>query len=368
MPFPWRATALLVTSLSLGAGIAACAHELPPEPVEGRLDSLPTGGEPAQLTRNAGADRGAAFTRDGAAFWYSWERVDRADHDFCLGLLPVNGGTRREEICHPVAAANPDSTNWYLWAAPHPDGRRLAWFRLSSYRWGSPLSFPFSGEIVIATPATDGTPARIDSLQGFPILVAPGHFHQQPEHLLWANDSTLVYLAVLVAVEFGQSLPQDTLRSGVELGTLTLTSTGVKMGYVPGTTGASGVAVAPDGSLYFTLNGDNRIFHTTLAGGTPTAAFDAGPGTTVARDPEVHDTVAYLIVDGDVTDRFLANIGDIQSDGGGQLWRVSATGRGPIDTTMRWRRPVVSPDGTRLIAEGTDTLTGRTDLYELRLH
>ncbi|HET7042759.1 MAG TPA: hypothetical protein VFI13_12100, partial [Gemmatimonadales bacterium] len=255
MPIPlrWRATALLL--------LAACAHEAPPDPVIGGLDSLPDPAPPVRLTLNPASDVAPAWTPDGGGIWYSFERLDRADHDLCLGLIRPTGGTREREVCHTNPAANPDSVNRYLWAAPHRDGRRVAWFRLSAGR-GSPLSFPFAGEVVLGTFGPDGTLTRVDSIRAFPFQVAPGHYHQQPERLQWADDSTLVYLAVLVAVEFGQALPQDTLYSGVEIGTLRLTPSGTEAGYIPGTAGASGLSVARDGAIYFTLKGDNRIFRT----------------------------------------------------------------------------------------------------------
>jgi hypothetical protein len=104
-----------------------------------------------------------------------------------------------------------------------------------------------------------------------------------------------------------------------------------------------------------------------VAGGAIDTIFDMGPGTVVARDPAVLDTTAYAIVDGDVQDRFLALLGDIQSDGGGDLWRVTPGTRTLVDNSHRWRRPVISPDGSTLIIEGRDTVTGTTDLYRLRL-
>ncbi|HET7042989.1 MAG TPA: hypothetical protein VFI13_13305, partial [Gemmatimonadales bacterium] len=109
-----------------------------------------------------------------------------------------------------------------------------------------------------------------------------------------------------------------------------------------------------------------RIFRTGLAGTAIDTVFDLGPGTTIARDPMVLDTVAYAIVDGDVTYRYLANLGSIQSDGGGDLWRVTLTTRARLDSTRRWRHPVVSPDGSRLVAEGRDNATGLNDLYLMR--
>lgn len=358
MPLQWRATALLL--------LAACAHESPPEVSLSILDSAPDPTLPVRLTLNPGSDEGPALTPDGRRVWYSWERLDRSDHDFCLGLMPVTGGTRDPEVCHTNPPANPDSVNRYLWAAPHRDGRRVAWFRLSAGR-GSPLSFPFAGEVVVAALGRDGAAARVDSIRAFPFLVAPGHFHQQPERLQWVNDSTLVYLAVLVAVEFGHALPQDTLHSGVELGTLTITPSGTHASYIPGTTGASGLWVTPDGAIYFTLNGDNRIFRTGLTGATIDTVFDLGPGTVIARDPAIFDTTAYVIVDGDVAYQTLPLIGSVQSDAGGDLWRVTAGGtRVRLDSTLRWRHPAVSPDGRTLVVEGRDPATHLNDLYLMR--
>lgn len=358
MTYPWKATAFLV--------LAACAHELPPEPRVVQLDTFPSAGPPIRLTNNPGRDAAPAFSADGLGLWYSWEKIDRSDLDICLGLLSLAGGTRLREECHTAGTANPDSVNWYLWAAPHADGHRVAWFRLSAKR-GSPLSFPYSGEVVIADLGQRRGPPKIDSVQAFPIQVAPGHVHQQPQELQWLDDTTLVYLDVLIAVEFGQSLPQDTLYSGVEVGILTLGSGGVRKGFIPGTDGASGVAVGPGGQVYFTLKGDNRIFRTGAAGGVIDTVYDLGPGTTIARDPAIHDTVAYVIVDGDVQYRPLGLLGLIQGDAGGALWRVTPGTRTLLDSTLRWQHPAISADGATLLLEGRSPGTGKTDLYMMRL-
>lgn len=357
MPLHWRATALLF--------VAACAHELPPEPVTGLLDSFGDPGPPARLTFNAGRDAAAAFTPDGRGIWYSWEKIDRSDRDLCLGFLAPDGGTRTREYCHTRASANPDSANWYIWAAPHPDGRRVAWFRMSAIHAPIP-SFAPSGEVVMAALGAGRTEPAIDSLQGFPTAAPSGKFYNLPERLQWEDDSTLVFLAIQLAVEFHLGLPQDTIFSGLEVGTITLGPTGAHLGYVPGTTGATGVSAGPGRTVYFTLIGDNRIFRTGVAGGAIDTLFDFGPGTVIARDPAVHDTIAYGIVDGDVEDRFFTDLGTLQSDGGGALWRVTPGTRTMIDSSRRWRRPVFSPDGSLIVVEGRDTITGVTDLYRLR--
>ena len=84
MPFRWRVIALLA--------LAACAHEMPPEPGGTSVDTIPIVGPPERLTLNRGKDATPAFTPDGRGIWYAWEKLDRADHDLCLGRLPVGGG------------------------------------------------------------------------------------------------------------------------------------------------------------------------------------------------------------------------------------------------------------------------------------
>ncbi|MBW8772721.1 MAG: hypothetical protein JF590_05455, partial [Gemmatimonadetes bacterium] len=155
MPLRWRATALSATSLLLGAGLVACAHELAPEPVATSVDTIPILGPPERLTLNRGKDAMPAFTPDGHGIWYAWEKLDRADHDLCLGLLPVGGGTRTQEICAADPAANPDSVNWNTYPAPHRDGRRIAWQSMSA---NPDERADGTGEILLAPLAVLGDP------------------------------------------------------------------------------------------------------------------------------------------------------------------------------------------------------------------
>ena len=360
MPLRWRTTVLLV--------LAACFHELPPEPGESRVDTIPDAGPPERLTLNAGKDATPAFTADGRGIWYAWERLDRPDHDLCLGLLPLTGGTRAAEVCHTTAGANPDSSNWYSYPAPHPDGRRIAWLRISalaSTREGG------RGEVVLGSIDQITDPSRLVRLSIFPFQVAPGsilHFHVQPIALQWANDSTMIYVGTLFTAFQANGLAVDTFFSGRELGTITLTGIGGRSGFVPGTDSASGVTVAPDGSLYFTRNGDARVFRTSLAGNVIDTVFDFGPAG-IARDPVYVDGAIYAVVGGDVSYYpYPGNVGVLQHDGGGQLWRVDGLGPTLVDSSRRWRRPARSPDGHTLVVEGRDPTSGVTDLFLLRIN
>jgi len=368
MPFQWRATALLATSLSLGAGLAACAHESPPEPGTTGVDTIPIAGPPARLTLNRGKDATPAFTPDGSGIWYAWEKLDRADHDLCLGLLPVGGGTRTREVCPANAAANPDSVNWNTFPAPHPDGRRIAWQTISA---NPDERADGSGGIILSSIGTLGDPSRYRTLARLPYQFAPGstlHYYNQVMSLRWANDTTLVGIGTLVA-EFSPAFNQpDTFYTGLELATITITRDSALTGFIPGTDSASGVTLGPAGAIYFTKNGDERVYRTTLAGGIVDTVFDFGPAG-FARDPVYVAGAIWAVVGGDVSFLPYPNFtGRLQHDGGGELWRADSAGLTRIDNIYRWRRPAVSPDGHTLVIEGRDQVSGVTDLYLLRLN
>lgn len=368
MPFLRRTTVLLATSLAIGAGPTACAHDSPAEPGTVRVDTIPDVGPPERITLNRGKDAFPAWAPDGQSVWYSWEQLERPDRDLCLGRLPVGGGTRTDEVCHLRPAANPDSVNWYAWPAPHPDGRRIAWFRLSALRSASEGG---RGEVVLSDIAALGDQSGIRPLSIYPLQIAPGngldvHFHVQPVSLRWANDSTLIYLAVLVTAFNANGLAQDTFYSGRELGTLTLSGDSVRHGYVPGTDSASGFTLAGGDTIYFTRNGESAVYRTTLAGAARDTLFDLGAAGT-ARDPVARGGAVYAVVGGDVSYAPYDNIGYLQHDGGGALWRVDSAGAVLVDNTHLWRHPVLSPDGSTLVIEGRDPFTLVTDLFLLRI-
>lgn len=350
---------------SMATGLTACAHDLPPEVTVESTDSTPVIGPPIRLTLNPGADMAATFTTDGTELLYSWESLDRRGQPFCLGRIPLSGGTRRQEFCPSIARPDPDSTDWFLWPAPHPDGHQVVWFHLWTYR-GSALSFPYLGAFERAD--LRGSGGGISSLHIIPFQVAVGpHFHPQPERIAWANDSTVLYLAVLTDVLFGRNFPQDTLRSGVEIGRMTIGAAGVTLGYLPGTVEASGLDVHADGTVYFTRKGEAGVYRTHLSDPTVDTVFDASAVDSIVRDAVVRDTVAYVILKGSVVHTFITDIGFIQADGGGELWRLTPSGATLIDATRFWRRPVLSPDGHDLIVEGKLFPSDKPDLYRIRI-
>lgn len=354
MPHRWGLLLLLT--------VIACEHDQAPEPTFPVVDTLPDHGPPPRLTLNAEMDLTPAYTTDGTHLWYAWERNDQADQDVCLGLIPVSGGSRSHETCHVAAGSVGDSANWYISPAPHPDGKRVAWYQLSSLYGGRGSS----GEIVIAPVDATEDPSQRTGLQHFPIHAPSGRTHVMPEQLQWANDSTLVYLAVLVTTN-DTLAAQDTFYSGLEIATLTLVGDTATLASIPGTGLASGVAVAPGGKVVFTRNGDPRIFRTTLTGGPVETIHDFGNISNFARDPVVAGDTVYAIVGGEISYGTYPIVGPLQLDKGGALWRGVNFTSTLIDDTRLFRHPSLSPDHHTVALEGRDPVTRIQDIYLVNL-
>lgn len=350
MPHRWGMLFLLA--------VAACEHDQAPEPSIPVVDTLPDQGPPPRLTLNPVMDLTPAYTVDGSSLWYAWERSDQPDQDVCLGLIPVQGGARSRETCHVAPGSVGDSANWYISPAPHPDGRRVAWYQLSSLYRGRGSA----GEIVIGPVDATNDPSKLTGLQHFPINAPSGRTHVMPEQLQWANDSTLVYLAVLVTTN-DTLAAQDTFYSGLEIATLTLTGDTAVLASIPGTGLASGVAVAPGGKVYFTRNGDPRIFKTTLTGGPVTTYHDFGNISNFARDPVIAGDTIYAIVGGEISYGVYPIVGPLQLDKGGALYRGHNNVSTLISDARLFRHPTLSPDHRQAAMEGRDIDTRIQDIY-----
>lgn len=130
--------------------MAGCGHAAPfSTPIEGGdLPFVPL--TPARLTFDAGADLHPAWTADGRALLYTFERqLPGAEYaDRCLGMLPPTGGQRIAEWC------------WSQWdEGTRRDGietgtidaaGRLVFVR--HYGAGSKQPTPFRGGVYIAPP------------------------------------------------------------------------------------------------------------------------------------------------------------------------------------------------------------------------
>jgi len=340
--------------------MAACSHELPPEPSVSRPDSVPDQSTPPRITLNQLMDLTPAYSVDGSTLWYTWERNDQSDHDLCLGQLPARGGSRLQQACPVASGSLVDSANWFISPAPHPDGRRLAWYRHSALY----LGHGSAGEIVLGPVDAPNDPSRALGLQHFPIHTPSGRTLVLPEQLKWADDTTLVFIGVLFTTS-DTLVGQDSIYNGLEVNTLTLSGDTAVLGSVPGTLNASGVAVAPGGVIYFTLDGDSAVYHGTLDGGF-VEPFVIFPG--IARDPVMVGDTVYAIVGGEVTWGEYPIVGFLQLDKGGALWRAYG-GSVPelVDDARLYRHPAVSPDRRTIALEGRDPYTRIQDIYLINI-
>ena len=337
---------------------AACGHEEPFRPETYTPEPPPFSGS-ARLTFNTGADRTPSWLPDGSGILYSLERLDRADQDRCLGRLPPEGGTLMRISCHRTPAAD-DSTDVFESAAAHGDGR-LAYVRASSPVRPRPLAPRVHG-LALATVAD---PDEFVVLRILPYPV-PGGTHENLSQLQWLNDSQLVYLGERVAYAGPcGGCPPDTLRSGIGVAILSARP-GASVTVIPGTDGASGVSVRSPDTIYYTINGDSRVFRRALSSGVIDVLFDFGPGR-VARDVGVIDAERILaVVDGRVGTRDISGIGPMQVDSGGTLRIANLTTSSASLLTpgnLWFRRPRVRPGGDRFTVEaypyqvvGADTL------------
>jgi hypothetical protein len=327
--------------------LAACEHTSPfppgaygPEP--------PAFSGSARLTYNPGVDWTPAWLPDGSGILYSIQRLDRGDLDRCLGLLPGAGGTLVRVMCHRTAAAD-DSTDVFEAPAPAPDGR-LVYVRASSSARFRSLS-PNVQAVVLAT--TD-EPDEFRALRSLP-YAAGTRQHQGVSHIRWLGDRSIVYLAERVAYAGAcGGCPPDTLRWGREIATLTWTATTADVTVVPGTAEASSVSLGGSAdTIYYTLNGDSRVFRRALASGVVDVAHDFGAGRT-ARDAEVVAGRLVAVVGGKVSYADVPGIGPMQRDEGGELFVVelSTGAETAVPLAGRWfRRPRLRQAGDRLVAE-----------------
>jgi hypothetical protein len=316
------------------------------------------------LTFNAGQSRTPGWLPDGSGLLYSMERLDRADHDRCLGELPPRGGQLVRLICH-LTTGGIDSVDVFESPAAAADGR-LAFVYASSP--GIPPHRAPSVQALVLT-----TLARSDSLrvlQGIPYTSSSGVAHEGVSHLAWLGDSSLVYVGE--HVDYAEACDSlgcvfDTLRTGVELMRLTPGAAASTLNVIPGTTDASSVAAVGTDTIYFTRNGDSRVYRRVLSSGAEDLVYDFGGPT--ARDVAVVGAKLVTIVGGMVYFTIDSTLGPRVRDNGGEMHVVDMVrdtdlvmGFSDLDHPIWFRHPALSPDGHLLVADGRHyTLVRHTD-------
>ena len=361
-PGPDRLRALLVLLPLLG-----CGHTEPFNPAPQGGDQPFDAGPPARLTLNQGPDRGAAWLPDGSGIVYSTQQLGRHDHDVCLAVIPATGGTQRELTCD-LTPTGIDSTDAVESPAPNPAGG-LAFIAVSS-RIGAIT--PGSTAISVSSLLD---PTSRTGLQPLPYTLPGGPLHSGASQLRWLTPEHLLYLAERVDYQHPcDTCPEwDTLATGVDIVSLDVRQPGSMPQRVPGTENASGVSVGGSSDeIYYTLNGDTRVYRRTLSSGSVTVAHDFGPAG-LARDVHVVGNRLAAVVGGRVTYGINPAFGATQWDSGGVLHVVDIQSGADVtlDGPGLFRRPQISPSGTGLVvevyplivSEANTTVSRRGDLY-----
>lgn len=347
------------TPLVLALLVSACGHEAPLKPGVYPPNQPAGSGSLVRATFNPGADLGPSWLPDGRGFLYTVERIDRDDLDRCLALLPAAGGTIEREICDRIPDAD-DSVDAYTAAAVSSDGR-LAFVRATaSLSVGWPVA-PYAQQLVVA-PMDHPDRARV--LQTIPYPGPSGRIHQAVTHVHWLGDSSLVYVGQ--KVNYSAPCPGcdlDTLPTGLEVVRLDFSGPATVLTMLPGTDQASSVTAAGNDTVYFTVNGDSRVFRLQVSSGALSTAHDFGAGN-IARDVTVAAGRLAAVVGGKVSFGDDPALGPVQRDSGGTLVMVDLANGTETALTPPlefYRRAALAPDGRHVVAE---RLLGRTtDLY-----
>ena len=322
-----RRGAVVLALVPALAALAACEHAQP-FGAASREPNVPfVNGFPRQLTFSAGADLRPAWLPDGSGIIYSFELVQQ-DHDRCLGILPAEGGHLTQSICHVPAMLDADSTNVLTEPAVGPGGR-LAYLRATSMVGA--LS-PSRLNLVVAS-LDDPEPGR--AVIGFPYTAVDGLLHASASHLAWVGSTALVYLAEQVTY-FTHGSFADTIVAPLEIVQASLAGDSATLTLVPGTAGATSLAVDSSGAIIFTLPGDTHVYRLASVGGAPGVLYDFGSAG-VPSDVQVSGKVLVALIGSRLV---RARVGD----------SVVVQIPSP-DTTQTMRRPALAPSGSRVVVE-----------------
>jgi hypothetical protein len=328
--------------------LLGCGHTepfaSPPTDTDRPFDPTP----PVRLTLNQGPDRGAAWLPDGSGILYSAQQLGRIDHDICLALIPPGGGTQRRLTCD-LTPTGADSTDALESPAPFSDGR------LAFVTVGSRIDAitPPGAAIVVAAVTDPADRTRVQSLP----YTAPGErLHSGASQIRWLNSSRLIFLAERVDYHLRCYIcvEWDTITTGVDIALLDLTQPGTLPHRIPGTDFASGVSVGgSEDDIYYSLNGDSRVYRQTLSTGAVAVAHDFGPGEAV-RDVHVVGNRMAAVVGGRLAYGIDPTFGPTSWDSGGVLHLVDLDGGADVilDPLGLYRRPQISPSGSAVVAEG----------------
>ena len=322
--------------LALVLAVAGCGHTAPFSIDEGGSAGPLIPGQPARITYNPGQDLIPVWLPDGSAFVFTAERRDRADHDRCFAFVPGTGGTISRYVCSTVA---PDDT-LNVYDEPAFQGDSVAYVRASTERFLPGLG-PDRQALVIA-PIANPLTARV--LQTIPFTTSWGATYDAISHVASLGPGRVAFIGEHVTFPRPcSSCVADTVRIGIGIVIADISAAGLALTRMPDGDSASSLAPSANGdTVYFTRNNDTRVFRRTLSTAVTDTLLDFVVG--VARDLSVSGGKLAAIVGG-------APASPTQSDSGGSLQIVEGQTIMRLgNVTWRFRRPALSPDGTRLVA------------------
>lgn len=321
-----------------------------------------------------GVDAYPSWTPDGAHVLYQAQDAGQPDRDRCLFLIPAQGGTAAPVACDDGLGSQ-DSTNVFGPAALSPSGK------LIFYKSAEPTGFGVATTIGMYL-APFVPVATSDSALALPVVATSGARADKLISLRWLGDSGFLGLGIRTSLftpyPCNSCKQNDTLETGVQVFWVDMQSTPPVVTPIPGTDRASSFSfVAPD-TIYFTLNNDNRILRTRIAGGAVDSVFafatdsnDAPAGfrsavATIARGVQVTGHTAYAVLGGRVQYHPDSGSGEAQQDWGGKVHKINLTTGAdtalsmappPVGLGYVWMRHLaLSPDGSMLTGEGRPVL------------
>jgi WD40-like Beta Propeller Repeat len=332
--------------LSLACLFTACSHTEPFSSLPGN-DTPFDPGPPARLTLNPANDGNPSWLADGSGILYSAQQLNREDEDVCLAELPPTGGSQRSLACDiPGGRLTTDAVQS---PAAALDGR-IAVLTAGNGTLGG--NSPVFLEIAVAS-TLDAS--NLETVRSLPLTPAGGVLQDYAGYLRWLSPTRLVYVGQQFRVL--RACPEctlDTLITGTEVTLLDITGVATATA-IAGTAQATGVAPIQDGAeILYTLLNDTRIYRRTLSSGDVAVFHDFGPAG-VVRDVHASGGRVAAVVGGRTAFVVDPRVGPTQWDSGGVLHVLDLDGDGEVvlDTPERlYRRPAISPDGSRVVAEG----------------
>ena len=332
----------------------ACEHAAPFRPQTYTPDGPLAPGSVTRLTYSPGQDLEPTWSPAGDTIVYTAERLDRPDHDRCLAFMPGRGGSVARYRCRTSAAD--DSLDVFEDAAAGT-GDSLAYIRASSNIALPPLA-PETIQLVAG--------ARV--VWSLPFTATWGTTYDALSHVAWLGSSRVAAIGERVTHPRPcRTCAVDTVRTGLGILIIDFGGATSTISRLAGGDSASSLALSANrDTLYFTRDGDSRVYRQVLAGGETDTLLDFGFG--IARDVAVSSGKIVAVVGGAVSYSVDSILGGSQPDHGGPLYLVSGGGA-PVqigDPSFLFRRPALAPDGKSLVAAAWNAST-TADIWLLQL-